>query len=147
VDQLVARCDAPTEAAICLLRNDAEKISPPADVGAQGLMKDWSHPDDLIIKTDEPLFDLKRCNIEGATAFDGDFDTKSWRRLCGAVQLFAMGREVITDRLHGHILCVMMKKPHTVLDNSYGKTGAYFRTWELPEPKGHRARFFARWPR
>lgn len=43
--------------------------------------------------------------------------------------ILSEGRVVLTDRLHAHILCVLMGKPHTVLDNSYGKIGAFIDSW------------------
>jgi pyruvyl transferase EpsO len=141
VDQLVAHCDAPSEPSIRLLRSDSEQGLASADARAQGAVKDWSYPDDLVTNTSEALFDLKRCKLEIVSAFDGDLDRKSWRRLCGAVRLLATGREVITDRLHAHLLCMMMKKPHTIIDNSYGKIGSYFRTWERVEPEDAREGF------
>lgn len=43
---------------------------------------------------------------------------------------FLSGYEVvITDRLHGHILCLLMGIPHVLLDNSYGKLSTFFETW------------------
>ena len=43
--------------------------------------------------------------------------------------MLARGRMVLTDRLHAHILCVLMNKPHLVFDNSYGKISGYIETW------------------
>jgi pyruvyl transferase EpsO len=40
------------------------------------------------------------------------------------------GNVVVTDRLHGHILCTLARIPHVVLDNSYGKIGNYRSTWK-----------------
>lgn len=42
--------------------------------------------------------------------------------------------KVITDRLHVHIVSLLMGKPHAVLDNSYGKI-RHFRE-AFPEPAG-----------
>ena len=38
---------------------------------------------------------------------------------------FCDGRRIVTDRLHGHILAVMMGKGHTLYDNSYGKNASF----------------------
>lgn len=43
--------------------------------------------------------------------------------------ILARGQMVLTDRLHAHILCVLMNKPHLVFDNSYGKISGYIETW------------------
>ena len=46
----------------------------------------------------------------------------------GMTQL-ARGNTVITDRLHGHILCVLLDIPHVALDNDYGKVSNYIKAW------------------
>lgn len=46
-----------------------------------------------------------------------------------ATRLFGRHEYIVTDRLHGHILACLMSKPHTVLDNSYGKNSGYSRVW------------------
>jgi pyruvyl transferase EpsO len=51
------------------------------------------------------------------------------RRLRRGLRVLARGRVVITDRLHGHILSLMMGVPHVVLDNTYGKISSFHRTW------------------
>lgn len=48
------------------------------------------------------------------------------KRGCGVL---SSGKWVVTDRLHGHILCTMMDIPHVVLDNSYGKIANFRRAW------------------
>ena len=50
-------------------------------------------------------------------------------RLRRGLGLLASGEVVITDRLHAHILCLLMGIPHVVLDNSYGKLSSFFQTW------------------
>ena len=61
--------------------------------------------------------------------FDGEFDAYSWRQLCAAVRCLAQGSRIVTDRLHGHILAIMMQKQHDLHDNSYGKNSSFYRTW------------------
>ncbi|XP_071116168.1 uncharacterized protein [Haliotis cracherodii] len=39
------------------------------------------------------------------------------------------GRVVIADRLHGHILSVLLGIPHVILDNSYHKVTSYHKSW------------------
>lgn len=50
-------------------------------------------------------------------------------RLQRGLKLLARGRRVLTDRLHGHILCTLMDIPHVVLDNSYRKLTNFITTW------------------
>lgn len=39
------------------------------------------------------------------------------------------GRVVVTDRLHGHILSLLLGIPHVILDNSYGKLREFYEAW------------------
>ena len=36
---------------------------------------------------------------------------------------------VVTDRLHGHVLCTLLDIPHVLLDNADHKLSAYHNTW------------------
>lgn len=44
-------------------------------------------------------------------------------------RMVGRGRAVITDRLHAHILCLLMRIPHCLLDNSYGKVRGCWEMW------------------
>jgi len=58
----------------------------------------------------------------------------SRERLRGGCAMLAAGDTVITDRLHGHILSLMLGIPHAVLDNSYGKVRSFYETWTRDAP-------------
>ncbi|HEY3815502.1 MAG TPA: polysaccharide pyruvyl transferase family protein [Caulobacteraceae bacterium] len=49
-----------------------------------------------------------------------------------AIRLLSLGKVVVTDRLHGHILCTLAGIPHVLLNNSYGKNISYFESWSRP---------------
>lgn len=51
------------------------------------------------------------------------------QRLGRGLALLASAEVVITDRLHAHVLCVLMGIPHVLLDNSYGKLSSFHETW------------------
>lgn len=55
------------------------------------------------------------------------------------VRLLASARVVVTDKLHGHILCALLGIPHVVLDNSYGKVSGTLDAWTEGLPGVHRA--------
>jgi exopolysaccharide biosynthesis predicted pyruvyltransferase EpsI len=44
-------------------------------------------------------------------------------------RFLSQGRAVVTDRLHGHILSLLLDLPHVVLDNRIGKLRSYYETW------------------
>lgn len=52
----------------------------------------------------------------------------------GLAQL-STGNMVVTDRLHGHILCVLLGIPHITLDNDYGKVSNYMASWTNDYPE------------
>ena len=45
------------------------------------------------------------------------------------IGLLSTGEVVIADRLHAHILCLLLGIPHVMLDNNYGKLTRYANTW------------------
>ena len=51
------------------------------------------------------------------------------KRLREGCRLLSQGRMVITDRLHGHIVSLLLGIPHILLDNSYGKLSRFYKTW------------------
>jgi len=50
-------------------------------------------------------------------------------RVTRGCAILSRGRVVISDRLHAHILCLLMGIPHVLLDNVYGKNRAMHTTW------------------
>ena len=62
------------------------------------------------------------------------FEPAARRRLHRGRSVLGAGRAVVTDRLHGHILCLLMGIPHVVLDNSYGKVRHFHESWTEEAP-------------
>jgi pyruvyl transferase EpsO len=56
------------------------------------------------------------------------------RRLSLGIERLSRGRVVITDRLHGHLLAVLLGIPHVVLDNASGKCRSFWETWTSSFP-------------
>lgn len=50
-------------------------------------------------------------------------------RLARGVALLSRGKVILTDRLHAHILSILMNKQHVIVDNSYGKLGDFYHAW------------------
>ncbi|MGL6351158.1 MAG: polysaccharide pyruvyl transferase family protein, partial [Aeromonas sp.] len=59
---------------------------------------------------------------------------RSWELLHSAYYQFARYQTVVTDRLHGHILAVMLKIPHLFLPNTYHKNESFYHTWTHAVP-------------
>jgi exopolysaccharide biosynthesis predicted pyruvyltransferase EpsI len=58
-----------------------------------------------------------------------NFNELARERLRRGCEILGRGRSVITDRLHGHILCMLLGIPHVLIDNSYGKVSGFYETW------------------
>lgn len=56
------------------------------------------------------------------------------QRVARGVEMLSRGRLVVTDRLHAHIICMMLGIPHVVLDNNYGKLGEFIDCWHDGDP-------------
>ena len=56
------------------------------------------------------------------------------KRMRRGTALLSSARVVITDRLHGHIMALLLGIPHVVLDNSYGKVHRYVTEWTIGSP-------------
>jgi len=53
------------------------------------------------------------------------------------VKEFSRYEEIVTSRLHGHILACLMGKTNYLLDNSYGKNYSYYQAWTRIVPYAH----------
>ena len=109
-------------ACLMLLRSDAERAErddAPLSGIRGSVMLDWL--EEPPVATDDPL-------------------ARSRSRVERGLRLLARGETVVTDRLHGHILALLLGIPHVVLDNDYGKVGAYVATWTQASPLVRRAR-------
>ncbi|MGD1712451.1 polysaccharide pyruvyl transferase family protein [Dapis sp. BLCC M172] len=54
--------------------------------------------------------------------------------LHSGIYQFQKYRLIITNRLHGHILCVLLNIPHIFLPNSYHKNQSFYETWSYDIP-------------
>lgn len=54
---------------------------------------------------------------------------KSWNFMHNGIYQFRQHRLIITNRLHGHILCLILGIPHVFLANAYHKNESFYQTW------------------
>lgn len=59
---------------------------------------------------------------------------QSLRYMHNGVYQFQQYRLIITNRLHGHILCTLMNIPHVFLPNSYYKNEEFYKAWTSSIP-------------
>jgi exopolysaccharide biosynthesis predicted pyruvyltransferase EpsI len=127
-----------------LLRTDKERAVPEG-VGLPGCtcrMADWLVESRLAVLA-------SRWMGVGREVWQGRWDRVGIRaaycesaaraRMSRGCRLLSSGRVVITDRLHAHILSLLLGIPHAVLDNNYGKLGRFLDVWTREAPGVHRA--------
>jgi pyruvyl transferase EpsO len=61
------------------------------------------------------------------------YDWLAKQRLARGISILSLGEVIITDRLHAHLICSMMRRPHVILDNSYKKITNFQKTWKTGE--------------
>ncbi|MEU1287745.1 polysaccharide pyruvyl transferase family protein [Kitasatospora sp. NPDC005856] len=64
-----------------------------------------------------------------ADALADVFDAHARLHLRRGCRLLGGARAVVTDRLHAHLLCLLLGLEHTVLDDRNGKISSYRDTW------------------
>ncbi|MEB4871367.1 polysaccharide pyruvyl transferase family protein [Priestia megaterium] len=111
-----------------LLRRDKEvNKNNRFKIGTNQDVFDWN---DLVTKKDskrvqEIKKEYQNKKVSNAVAWSKFSDSL----INKAVSLFSTHNNVITTRLHGHILACLLNKENTLYDNSYGKNYQYYRTW------------------
>jgi pyruvyl transferase EpsO len=107
---------------LAMLRNDQEKMAGRADRSAwpEVPVEDWIA---------EPKMPVRIARLRGAASalFDASnrrlrmLDAVAGQRFRRGTRQLSRGRAIVTDRLHVHIVSLLLGRPHAVLDNSYGK--------------------------
>jgi len=62
------------------------------------------------------------------------FETLAGLRMEIACRFVSAGRVLVTDRLHGHILALLLGIPNVCLDNRDGKVCQFYQTWTAGHP-------------
>jgi pyruvyl transferase EpsO len=120
-----ARCDVVT-----LARSDDELVAGAGarDVPAPWPVFDWAREGSLTKVLRRALRPLLR-HAPFASRRADVYDRLARHRLAAGLHLLGRGRVVVTDRLHGHVLSLLLGIPHVVLDNSYGKLFGFLEAW------------------
>lgn len=117
-----------------LIRTDAESNNPGLTDEAQAT--DWpslvGKRREFAIRYSRAL--LSRLHLMKINRLVLNYEMDLWvwfaqRLVTEAAAMFGGLEEVITDRLHGHILSCLLETPSKVIDNEYGKNSSYVREW------------------
>jgi exopolysaccharide biosynthesis predicted pyruvyltransferase EpsI len=120
----------PSVPVLWLARTDRE--SRPEHVPAQvpGLLADWVQERGTFLRWVNEVLSRKPYRARTVRgALSATYEPLAWQRFRRGCELLSRGRTVVTDRLHAHILCLLMGIPHVLLDNSYGKLSSFYQTW------------------
>ncbi len=118
--RMEADCDV-----LMLMRTDDERVThDPATVGDcdDRVVVDW---------LDDGVLPLARA---GETRSD-HYRAMAIARVERGLATLSRGRRIVTDRLHAHILAILLDIPHVALDNEYGKLSAYIDAWTAEAPQ------------
>ncbi|KAK7094751.1 uncharacterized protein [Littorina saxatilis] len=110
----IARFAPPYYDVLWLYRGDGEKPLYSSD--SQSLFPSW------VSYSREEWMSMP--SLRGAKTFSTALNV-----LLHGYDILQRGRVVITERLHGHILCVLLDIPHVLLDNHDLKLSSYHNTW------------------
>ena len=127
----VARPVAPEQPIVWLSRDDQEGPATPTGAGDGPARIDWVDEPDLQL----PIFDrvLARWKAAGgpvsARWIARSLHSRAAIRMRHGARMLARGHVVVTNRLHGMILSMLMGVPQFVSDTRQGKISAFHGTW------------------
>ena len=128
------RSRAPTQDILWLKRDDQEDRWTALDVSKLGhASADWAGDESTpLVRMHDALVRATKRPIAARVARRALMwvhPRLAQERLDRGVALLSSARVIVTDRLHGHILCLLLGIPHVVLDNSYGKLSRFIGAW------------------
>jgi pyruvyl transferase EpsO len=133
----------PSTDIVRLLRTDLERSSAQSAGLTAADAVDWLRDRRMALRVTRLRARLASLRTgRGSTRLAG-YDRVAWHRIRRGCRLLSAGRVVITDRLHGHIMCTLLGIPHVALDNSYGKLGNFIARWTARSADLHTANTLA----
>jgi pyruvyl transferase EpsO len=137
----VTRPRVPDVDMLWLRRTDLEAVAHGSEIGTRRtFVTDWLDPRPAALRRLRDAFQPvlhrypRRLRLLRQLA-EATFDRQASQRMRFGCGLLARGKVVVTDRLHGHILSLLLGIPHVVLDNNYGKLRHFYETWTRPMPQ------------
>ncbi len=129
------RPDPPTQDIVWLSRTDIESARNPVDAPHAGVDRgDWLEDEPSVVQRANEFL-TRRVRRRPwifpwlSRPLSLTRDRLAGRRLRRGCRFLGRGRVVITDRLHGHILSLLLGIPHVILDNNNGKLRSFYETW------------------
>ncbi len=136
---------APTRPLLLMLRTDKETIFSDNMLDLPYPCEDWlDEPADLKTRLRRRTM-CEVLPVLGLKAFDRYrrrelfYRRGAEHRVRHGIRQLSSAEFVITDRLHVHIISLLLGIAHIYLDNSYGKIGHFAQAWTQSHPLAHRA--------
>jgi pyruvyl transferase EpsO len=132
---LLARRRAPDYDVVFIGRRDREmRYAGPPAVARPGMLRtDWLREEEALVRRVRGVlrrYANRHPRVDWLDRLARHAEAPLARhRLARGIAMLSRGRAVITDRLHAHILSLLLGIPHCLLDNSYGKVRGYWETW------------------
>lgn len=128
----IARPSPAKREIVWLARTDRESAGGPLPKGIETV--DWLHePRAPALRVEsflrELVVDHPRAEHMLRSTLSRAADRAAAGRLRRGCATLSEGRVVITDRLHAHILSLLLGIPSVIIDNSYGKLRNFYETW------------------
>lgn len=125
----------PDHEVVFIARRDREmRHAGPAPAALPGMLRtDWLREQEVLVHRIRSGLRRQATKYPNADWLDRlaslSNEPLARHRLLRGVTMLSRGRAVITDRLHAHILSLLLGVPHCLLDNSYGKVRGCWETW------------------
>ena len=128
------RTGAPEVDVCYLMRTDKERAlgAPTGRPDYTSRVVDWLTESRLSVQGHKLLGmarGLRGGRLDRMVLRSARYDAVARARVARGCRLLSSGRVVITDRLHAHILSLLLGFPHAVLDNTYGKLRRFLDAW------------------
>lgn len=130
---------------LAMLREDREQVGAHDLAAVRGLpVEDWIHEPWLPIRVAKTLGAASKLGtLDSIRMRSGWFNAAARQRFNRGIRQISRARILITDRLHVHILSLLLGRPHAVLDNSYGKIARFMAAFTADAGLAYRARSLA----
>jgi len=128
------RAEQPVTDVLWLSRTDAESGADRKPGAEDVEIADWAYELPAAVgrvkaRLGPRLRRSARLRRLAAVSSSRSFDAVARHRVAYAIGLLSRGRALVTDRLHGHILALLLGVPHVLLAERHGKNRAFYETW------------------
>ncbi|MEZ0133588.1 MULTISPECIES: polysaccharide pyruvyl transferase family protein [Novosphingobium] len=130
---------APSIDVLAMLRTDKERAQSDK-LPDHATVEDWLIDDTAAVRRAKAGGVMRAwTSLSPASARASAYEAAARHRVERGFRQLARGRAIVTDRLHVHILSLLLGRPHAVLDNHYGKIARFLDAFTQGSALVHRA--------